>query len=915
MSKLLLMDGHSILNRAFFGLPDFTNSAGEHTGAVLGFLNIMLKVIDEEKPDYITVAFDVHAPTFRHKMFDGYKGTRKPMASELKEQVPRMQELLKAMGVTVVTMEGFEADDILGTLSRVGESAGMDVTILSGDRDLLQLATKKVKISIPKTKKTGTEIENYYESDVMDAYGVTPTEFIDVKALWGDTADNIPGVEGIGEKTATTLIAQYHSIEECYAHVDEIKPPRASKNLKEQYETAVLSKELATINVNVPLEYDINDAHLDNLFTNEAYTLCKKYELRGILKRFEEVPAEANSIEEGFETVTDKKRFDEIIKQIDLLDESVEIGAHFISNEGMILGLALSYQGNNIYAVAKEDTSGGQLDLLSMLSNDSAGSEDISAQLLARSLCSIAKKHVVCMWDIKSAMHLICKTLELDAKVMEKGAKEILLKKAFDTSVAAYLVNPIKNGYYPDNTASEYLGIIIPSDVDIFGKEKLSQALLKGDEKVTKYACYFAYTALAIKEGLIKDLCESQQMGVYDEIELPLLYTLFDMEVAGIAMDESELRAYGDKLLLRIKELEQSIYDKAGEEFNINSPKQLGVILFEKLQIEGGKKTKTGYSTAADVLEGLAGDYPIVADILEYRQLAKLNSTYVEGLSSCLSLDGRIHSTFMQTVTATGRISSTEPNLQNIPIRMELGRQIRKVFHARKGYVFIDADYSQIELRVLAHMSGDEALIDAFNKGQDIHRSTASLVFGVPFDEVTDLMRRRAKAVNFGIVYGISAFGLARDLGIDRKEAQKYIDDYFVAYPKMKEFLDGLIENAKELGYAQTMYSRKRPIPELSSSNFMQRSFGERIAMNSPIQGTAADIIKIAMVRVHDRLIAEGVKARLLLQVHDELLIEAPNDEAEHIERLLAEEMENAAKMAVALEVDMHRGITWYEAK
>ncbi len=898
MSKLLLIDGHSIANRAFYGLPDLTNSNGEHTGAIFGFINMMLKFIDDEKPDNFAVAFDVSAPTFRHKMFDAYKGTRKPMLPELKEQIPRIQEMLKAMGVPVITMEGWEADDILGTLSRIGEERGFDVTIVSGDRDLLQLATKKVKISIPKTKKTGTEIEHYYADDVKELYGVTPTQFIDIKALMGDSSDNIPGVAGIGEKTASKMIQQYGSIEEAHAHVDEMKKSKVVQNFIDQWDIAVLSKELATINVNAPIELEEGCTKLDNLFTEEAYLLCKRYELKKLLPRFE---AEATSKVQDDKADTFKSISSDLSEVEDFFANLKSAGKDFVgasimaTDARVIKGVALSVGDSTIYV-------------------DCAGF--ITPSYLMHKLMEISKAGVkLCFWDLKNAMHLIYDLLDDEEKaaVLEKGGKSEIFPTAVDVAVAAYLLNPTKNEYVADDIASEMLGIIIPAQADLFGKKKLAAALEDDSlfDAVTKYACYNAYVAYAAFEKVIAQIKEEGMLDIYNNIEMPLTYTLFDMELQGIAMDVDALAEFGDKLLVRIKELEQSIYSQAGEEFNINSPKQLGVILFEKMGIEGGKKTKTGYSTAADVLEALAATNPIISDILEYRQLAKLKSTYADGLAACVDEDGRVRSTFMQTVTATGRISSTEPNLQNIPIRMELGRQIRNVFYPKEGCIFLDADYSQIELRVLAHMSGDENLINAFKAGQDIHRSTASLVFNTPFEEVTDLQRRSAKAVNFGIVYGISAFGLAKDIGVGRKEAQEYIDNYFVAYPRMHEFLEGLKESARTNGYVTTMYGRRRPVPDIASSNFMTRQFGERVAMNSPIQGTAADIIKIAMVNVHDRLLKEGLKSKLLLQVHDELLVETYEDERTEVEKLISEEMENAASLAVQLDIDMNAGKNW----
>lgn len=910
--KILLIDGHSILNRAFFGLPDLTNTAGLHTNAVYGFLNIMFKFIETEKPDYLTVAFDEHAPTFRHKMFEAYKGTRKPMAEELRQQVPMMKQMLLAMGVTVISKPGLEADDLLGTVARIGEEQGMEVTIVSGDRDLLQLATTHTKISIPKTKKTGTEIENYYEADVKERYLVTPKEFIDVKALMGDTADNIPGVPGIGEKTATAIIEKFHSIEEAHAHAEELKPPRASKNIVEFYDQAVLSKTLATIEVHADIDFDINHTILGDLYTPEAYELCREWEFKNLLGRFS-VEKPTSDVEETFVTADAEKDVASFVDET-IKNKSQNVGVYFTyecvdgtqeSNEESDGQLSLfdtpKEQKKEKYSILCVALSYGEKTIYFSKKNG------LTYDFLREQLERLAKVGVVlCSDHLKELIKVF---------TPQQRGRFLNYENSFDVDVADYLLHPLKNQYFLEDMAGENLQMSVVSYQELFGKKTISQAMEEQDSEFETYACYQAYLCCALWEKLTGQLKEDNMYSLYENIELPLVFTLADMELDGIAIDGEALSAYGEKLSARISELEETIYEQAGEKFNINSPKQLGVILFEKMELPGAKKTKTGYSTAADVLENLAADVPFVADILEYRQLAKLKSTYADGLAHCIEADGRIRSSFQQTVTATGRISSTEPNLQNIPIRMELGKLIRKVFHPKEGYVFVDADYSQIELRVLSHMSGDENLIQAFLQGQDIHRSTASLVFHTPFDEVTELQRRNAKAVNFGIVYGISAFGLSRDLGIGKKEAQKYIDDYFLAYPKMKTFLDGLVEEGKEQGKVTTMYGRIRPIPELSSSNFMQRQFGERIAMNSPIQGTAADIIKIAMVRVHDRLQKEGLESRLLLQVHDELLIETKTEELEQVKALLAEEMQKAADLSVPLEVDMHTGNTWYDAK
>ena len=873
--KIVLIDGHSILNRAFFGVPPLTNSEGLHTNAVYGFLNIMFKILDEEKPDYLTVAFDRSEPTFRHQMFDAYKGTRKPMAQELREQVPVMKEVLQAMGIKIMEMPGYEADDLLGTIAGMAEAQGMDVSIISGDRDLLQLATEKVKIRIPKTKRTGTEIEDYYATDVVERYQVTPKEFIDVKALMGDSSDNIPGVPGIGEKTATNLIVAYKSIENAYAHLDEITPKRAKTNLEEHYEMAQMSKTLATIEVHAPIEFDMEAAKLTDLYTPEAYVYMKRLEFKNMLTRFSDDMSQ-NDLEKYFHVYHE---LDEIQNFFDGFSAK-EAAVSFFEEAGTVYGLAVAKSNQNVVYL----TCGGFV---------TEGYLEEQVQKLCDGLDTL---------------------ITPDLKGLLKHVRVPETKNCIDTTIAAYLLNPLKNEYTYDDLARDILGLMVPSKLDLLGKLKIKKAAEEKPEALELMVCYEAYTCIAAKNQLLEQLEDHGMKKLYDEIEMPLVYVLADMEKEGVRAEKAELEAYGAQLTGRISELETSIYEKAGETFNINSPKQLGVILFEKLQMPNGKKTKTGYSTAADVLERLAPDYPIVSEILEYRQLTKLKSTYADGLALCIAPDGRIHSTFNQTITATGRISSTEPNLQNIPIRMELGRLIRKVFVPKEGYVFIDADYSQIELRVLAHMSGDQNLIAAYQHAEDIHRITASQVFHTPLEEVTDLQRRNAKAVNFGIVYGISSFGLSQDLSITRKEAEGYIASYFETYPGIKIFLDRLVTDAKEKGYAETMFGRRRPVPELASSNFMQRSFGERIAMNSPIQGTAADIIKIAMIRVKQRLEREQLKSKLILQVHDELLIEAAADEEEYVKTLLAEEMRHAADLAVTLEVDVKSGRNWFEA-
>ena len=882
--KILLVDGHSIINRAFYGVTDLTNSEGLHTNAIYGFLNTLFKVLDEEKPDYLTVAFDVKAPTFRHQMYDAYKGTRKPMPAELHEQVPVLKDVLHAMGIATMEKAGLEADDLLGTVAKRSEARGMEVTVLSGDRDLLQLATEHIRIRLPKTKGGVTETENYNTQDVIDRYQVTPLQIIELKALMGDSADNIPGVPGIGEKTATNLIIQYGNIENAYAHVEEIKPNRAKNALQEHYDMAVMSKALATINIDCDYDYDWDRAKLGNIYTREAYALIKRLEFKNMLSRFQ-VDAPANDkIEKTFRMIEDFGEADQVLNKA-AAALRLAFAIHREGGEILALSLTLSEKETYVIPVAGFVTADW---LLGRLGEIFAKVPEIATLKLKEELKCLAAHGV---------------TVDNE----QQGA-------FLDAEIAAYLLNPLKDSYAYEELAREYAGLTIPSYAELFGKDKLTKVL---EEKTGAFRIYGGYASYVLYQSMPVLLAHLQETGMedlYRTMEMPLVWTLFGMEQEGVRVDAQALKSYGDELAVRIGELETRIYKEAGETFNINSPKQLGVILFDKMGLKGGKKTKTGYSTSAEVLEKLAPECPFVADILEYRQLTKLKSTYADGLTAYIGPDERIHTTFQQTITATGRLSSVEPNLQNIPIRMELGRQIRKVFIPKEGCVLVDADYSQIELRVLAHMSGDENLIHAYREAQDIHRLTASQVFHIPFDEVTDLQRRNAKAVNFGIVYGISSFGLSQDLSISRKEAQEYIQKYFETYPKIKEFLDSCVTEAKEKGYARTMFGRRRPMPELKSSNFMQRSFGERVAMNAPIQGTAADIIKIAMIRVDQRLKAEGLKSRLLLQVHDELLIEAYTEELDAVEQILSEEMEGAAELSVPLEIDMKQGENWYEA-
>ncbi len=885
--KLLLIDGHSILNRAFYGVPDLTNSKGLHTNAVYGFLNIMFRVLDDEKADHLAVAFDLKDPTFRHKMYAEYKGTRKPMPEELHEQVPVIKEVLTAMNIPILTKSGFEADDILGTVAKRSQAAGMDVTILSGDRDLLQLADERIQICLPKTVKGTTEVHRYFPADVLREYQVTPQEFIDLKALMGDSSDNIPGVPSIGEKTATAIITAWHSIENAYAHVEEIKPPRAQKALAEHYDMAQMSKTLATICIDADIDFNPADSAVGNIYTQEAYQLLTGLEFKSILQRFDIDGMEMPKAEDHFRKVTDFAEAEDLFMR---------------AKEAKTAGLALQHDGNKVISLSL-CTDGENTFILP------AGGFLTGEYLAAKAAEILSENPMVQVLDLKDLLPFASSSVK-DGDRNAEGRCALR-----DLGVAAYLLNPLKDTYGYDDIARDYLGMTVPSRADLLGKANWETAWETEESKALRCAGFMAYVAYAAGDILWNKLQETGMDMLFREVEMPVVYSLFHMEEEGIAVERESLREYGEKLAVREDELEKEIYGETGKTFNINSPKQLGEILFDEMHMPGGKKTKTGYSTAAGVLEKLAVDYPFVQKILDYRQVTKLKSTYADGLADYIGPDGRIHGTFNQTITATGRISSTEPNLQNIPVRMELGREIRKLFVPRKGYLFTDADYSQIELRVLASMSGDENLIEAYREAEDIHAITASKVFGVPLAEVTPELRRNAKAVNFGIVYGISAFGLSDNLSISRKEAADYISSYFESYPQVKQFLDALVASAKETGYSVTAFGRRRPIPELKAANFMQRQFGERVAMNAPIQGTAADIIKIAMIRVDRRLRKEGFKSRLVLQIHDELLVETAPEEQEKVAVLLEEEMKHAADLKVELEIGMKTGKTWFETK
>lgn len=888
--KLVLIDGHSILFRAFYGMPPgMTSPDGTHTNAVYGFLAILHKILEEEQPAYLAACFDTSAPTFRHKIYPEYKGNREKAPEEFHEQVPLMQKILADMEIPVITKEGWEADDLLGTLSREAEEAGKKISVVSGDRDLLQIADDSTEIIIPKTRGGKTTYEHYDPAGVKEAFGVSPADFIQLKALMGDSSDNVPGLPGVGPKTALRIMQDFGSIENAYAHVDEVKPPKASRAMKENKDQLMMSLDLVTIRKNAPVSFDEGAFRLGDIYNAKVYEDFKLLGFKSLLGHFTQTPEKSQETF-SFITTSDPAEAEEIVGRA---ASAGQIGISIADDDDTFAAAGISFDGKTYAFVPAPDFS--EKVILSLLSKAAAGAG-----------CTA-------LMETKRFLRRLMRIPEIS--VFLSGKDGISIDRLFDCVIAAYLLDPLKSDWSYDAIAAAVLHENIPSEIELIGKKGVSAALGTGNaEKTAELAARKASIAMRTKHELEARLEKNEMTNLFREIEMPLTRVLAAMENEGIICREDELEKYGSSLTKRISELEILIFRDAGETFNINSPKQLGHILFEKLGLPGGKKTKTGYSTAADVLEKLS-DYPICANILEYRTLTKLKSTYADGLKAFIRKDGRIHTTFHQTITATGRLSSSDPNLQNIPMREELGRLIRKCFYPKEGCVFVDADYSQIELRILAHMSGDEKLIEAYREEKDIHRITASQVFHVPFDEVTDSQRRNAKAVNFGIIYGISSFGLSQGLSISRKEAQEYIQNYFHTFPTIKRFLDGLVASAREYGYAVSLYGRRRPVPELAAKNFAQRTFGERVAMNSPIQGTAADIMKIAMNRVYARLKRDFPAAKILLQIHDELLVEAPAEIAENVRTAIMEEMKNAASLAVPLETDCHIGANWYDAK
>ena len=869
MKKLLILDANSIVNRGFYAVRPLTNKDGLNTNAIFGFLNIFFKYVEEIKPDYIAAAFDVSAPTFRHKMFDGYKATRHKMPDELREQIPVLKDVLTAMNIPILELAGYEADDIIGTVSRVCEEQDVNCCVLTGDRDDLQLASQKTHIHLVITKMGNTETTVYDDKKVYEKYGVTPSEFIDLKAIMGDSSDNIPGVKGIGEKGATALITAFHSIDGVYENIDDSSITKSVRTkLTEGKEDCYMSKTLATIDRFVPIEIDIEKTAVVPYNEPALYEILSMLEFKSFIKKMgltgEEAKAKSEGFEATYETVT-KDKLSEILT---------------------VDGISFYY-------------------------------DKMSEKIAFAVSCD--KGYVA---DFGECRDVIKTFLESEYKKTTHGLKEFIGEMVevgievknvtFDTEIGAYLIEPSRKSYDLEGLTADYLGVLL-SDTAKEGDQLSFDAMM--EEKDTDIGA-FAVAVLKLCQYEESAMKERQSFELFETIEMPLVYVLASMEKEGIAVDIDKLTEFGEMLKSEQKKLTDEIYELAGHEFNINSPKQLGVVLFEELDLKAVKKTKSGYSTNAEVLEKLKWMHPIVEKILEYRKITKLNSTYVEGLIPAIAEDGKIHSSFNQTVTVTGRISSTEPNLQNIPVRTELGREMRKMFIASgNDTVLIDADYSQIELRVLAHIADDEHMTEAFRSDYDIHSATAAKVFGVKAEEVTSEMRSAAKAINFGLVYGMGEFSLSQDLHISVKKAKEYIEDYLGSYPNVQKYMKDTVDFAKENGYVTTMFGRRRDIPEIKASNFQTRAFGERVALNTPVQGTAADIIKLAMINVYRRLKEEKLVSKLILQVHDELIIEAPLNEVDVVCALLREEMEKAANLNVPLKVDMKVGHSWYDTK
>lgn len=879
--RLIIIDGNSIINRAFYALPDMSNSEGLKTNAIFGFVRMMFKIIEDYQPTHMSVAFDKKAPTFRHKQYADYKAGRKKMPDELAQQLQPLKDLLDKFNINRLELEGYEADDLIGTVARLGEENDFKVYIVTGDKDAIQLASHKTTTLI--TKKGVGEVEEYDYDSVLERYEMTPTQFIDLKGLMGDKSDNIPGVPGVGEKTGIKLLKQYSTIENLIEHTDELKGS-IKKKIEENKDLALMSKELATIITNVPIEVKLEDLEYGDYNKDDVVEKFKEFGFTSLITKLLDIEGGETTIKEEIDLKIE--HLDNVEDFIKKAEENKKVIIDVIGKEGNILDkrvlyVFLSLDGNEIYYVNEDELP----QIKTLLSNPEI------------------KKHG---YDLKED-YILLKPYEIELNSMD-----------FDITIAEYLIDSKSSTSYECSAiAMKYLTRKIKSKEDLLGKGAKAKKFdeIEFDE-LSAYIGDILNTVNGVYPKMEENLKETEMDGLFYHVEMPLVEVLGSMEYIGMKVDKDQLNELKEKFTTIINELENEIFELAGEPFNINSPKQLGVVLFEKLGLPVIKKTKTGYSTNAEVLEKLRDKHEIIEKITEYRQIVKLNSTYVEGLLKIINpKTGRIHSSFNQTITTTGRISSTEPNMQNIPVKTEMGRDIRKVFVADDNCKLVDADYSQVELRVLAHMSGDENMIDAFKHGEDIHSKTASQIFDVDIKDVTSKQRIEAKAINFGIIYGKTDFGLSQDLNIPVATAKAYIDSYFNKYPKIKEFMDEAVESATETGYATTILNRRRYIPEIKASNFIVRNQGKRFAMNAPIQGSAADIIKVAMVNVYNKLKENNMKSRLILQVHDELIVEAVDEELEMAEKIVREEMENAQSMDVKLDVDLNTGDSWYETK
>ena len=912
MDKLVLVDGNSIANRAFYGIMGskmLTTKDGKYTNAVYGFLAILFKILEDVKPQYIAVAFDLKVPTARHKMYEGYKANRKGMPEELAEQMPIIKQVLKAMNIDIIEKEGYEADDVLGTLSRFGEKQGLEVHILSGDRDTFQLATDNVKIHIPRTKAGKTETEIYDRNKVKEVYGIEPKQLIEVKGLQGDTSDNIPGVPGIGEKTALSLIQKYGTIENLYNLLEKNETDLKGKQkekIEQNKDLAELSHFLGTINLEVPIEDTLEDLKLEEWNNDEVLKIFKELNFKRYIERFNLENQSKEQLQNGEISENKDKKLQNLFNIVDI---SIENIVEIIKKQKQMIFYIQTTEDNIEEKIIKK-----KITAISIFNKE----ENQAYNIFFKEESEIKiLKDILEDENIKKKSHhlsetyILLKQIDIEIRGIE-----------YDAKIAGYILNPTDNKLKLDDLIEQYLGLNVQ---DYTGKQQEEQITLfeennkeenKENDIKQKQISFYAYAISKLEEIMIEKLKEINALDLFKNIDIPTITVLADMQWNGMYANIDELNKFGNELKEKIEERIKNIHKLAGEEFNVNSTKQLGEILFEKMKLPVIKKTKSGYSTDVDVLEKLRGEDPIIEEILGYRQLAKLNSTYIEGLRPYINpKTHRIHSFFHQTITATGRISSTEPNLQNIPTRFELGKRIRKIFEPEKGNVYIDADYSQIELRVLAHISGDKHMIQAFENNEDIHKQAASKVFKTPIDQVTKEQRSDAKAVNFGIVYGISDFGLGEQLGISRKIAKKYIDEYLAEYSGIKEFMENITEEAKEKGYVETLFHRRRYIPELKSKNYMVRQFGSRAAMNTPIQGTAADIMKIAMINVYKELKKRNLKSKIVLQVHDEMMIEVPEKEIEEVKNILQECMQNATKLKVPLIAEVSIANNWYDCK